>query len=346
MNDQNSKRVTLKILAEKLGVSTMTVSRALNDHPDISQATKDKIKHLAEELNYRPNIIAKSLVQKRTNTIGVIFPEITFSFFPEVLKGIEEVAYQSGFHVIITISDDQSEREKEAIQSLEAKQVDGILISIAQNTTDPAPFLNLKNENIPFVFFDRYINGFDANRVLINDRQGAFDLTNHLAKLGYKTIGHLTGPMSVSICRDRMTGYREALKANHLKFNQEFVIETCFDEQSGYQAMQTLLNKAKLPQAVFAATDPMAISAMQAIKEANFKIPDDIALVGFADLASASIVEIPLTTMRQPAYEMGKISTTILIEDIKNKESTYDKKIILETELIIRESCGYRKLKI
>lgn len=346
MNEQHPKRITLKELAERLGVSSMTVSRALNDHPNVSPVTRAKIKQLAQHLNYRPNGIAQSLVQQRTNTIGVIFPEITFSFFPQVLKGIEEVAYQAGFHIIITISNDQTEREREAIHSLEAKRVDGILISLAQNTVDSASFEYLKRERIPFVFFDRNLNGFDANCVLINDREAAARITEHLIQIGYKTLGHLAGPMTLSICRDRMAGFTSALQKYHLPIIPEFIIETKFDQRSGYEAMRQLLRRDPLPRAIFVATDPMAISAYQAIKEAGLKVPDDIAVVGFADLDAASIVAPSLTTIRQPAYEMGKMSAQILLEDIYKQTPTYDQKIILDTQLIIRESCGFYKSKL
>ncbi|UCE19495.1 MAG: LacI family DNA-binding transcriptional regulator [Gemmatimonadota bacterium] len=334
-----SNRVTLKTLAQRLDVSTMTVSRALNDHPDISKETKARVLNLAKELNFRLDGIAKSLVQKRTNTIGVIFPEISHSFFPDALKGIEHVAYNNGYQIIICHSDEKAEREQEAILTLESKRVDGILVSIAQDTVDPTPYYHLQNNGTPFVFFDRYLKGFNANRVVVNDEEGACRMVEYMIKCGYKKIAHISGPLDVSISLDRLEGYKNALLMNKLPILEDYIVMGGFHEDLGYQAMKELLNLPDRPQAVFAVNDPAAIGAFRAIKEMGLTVPKDIALAGFADIQTAECFEVPLTTVRQPAFEVGEKAAQLLIKKIEDKEDGDINTIEVETELKIRKSC-------
>ncbi|MFQ6617387.1 MAG: LacI family DNA-binding transcriptional regulator [Fidelibacterota bacterium] len=337
---RGSKRITLKDLARHLNVSMMTVSRALNDHPDINQKTKERIIKLANELDYRPDSIARSLVQKRTYTIGIVVPEITYSFFPGALKGIEEVLFSAGYDIILTCSNEKAEREEQILKNLESKRVEGILISAAQDADDIYPYERIIKKGIPLVFFDRSVDGLNCSSVVVDDERGAFKIVEHLIQLGYQKIAHISGFPGISISRDRLEGYKRALKKCKIPVNKSYIVQSAFNEESGYKAMKSLLKLEDPPEAVFAVNDPVAIGAYMAIKEEGLKVPRDIALVGFADIATASILEVPLTTVYQPAYMVGKRAAERLLTELEGEGEVKPEKIVLKTRLMIRKSCG------
>lgn len=336
-----TRRVTLKQIAQAVGVSVMTVSRALNNAANVDERTRQKILKTARRMGYRPNHIAKSLVLKKTFTIGVVIPEITHSFFPEVIRGIEEVAYQAGYQIILTHSAEDFERERQAIETLEAKRVDGILISTAQTMRDVAIYQELLRMHYPLVFFDRCVQGIGASCVSINDEESAEMATRHLIEHGYRKIAHLRGPLRVSIGKARLQGYRKAMEESGLRVDEDWIVESGFHESGGYKAMQQLLSlpKAKRPQAVLAVNDPAAFGAMQAIFDAGLKIPEDVAIIGFSDDIRAPLMPTPLTTVRQPAYEVGKRAAQKLLDIIEERHPE-EELIIVETQLVIRQSCG------
>lgn len=334
-------RVTGKDIAKKLGISEMTVSRALNNRGYVSQQTKKKVLAMAKELGYSPNHIAKSLVLKRTHTIGVVVPEITHSFFPEAIRGIEEVTFMAKYQLILTHSAEDAKREHDAIQTLESKRVDGILISTAQSVADYSFYQKLIKANVPLVFFDRCVFNIGANCVSINDEESAKLITIHLINHGYKRIAHLCGPLHVSIGKERLKGFKEALQEYDLPLYKELIVESGFHEQGGYDAMKKILSLPKKlrPQAVVAVNDPAAFGAIKAINEAHLSVPNDIAIVGFSDDIRAALISPPLTTVRQPAYEVGKRAAQKLLEIIEGKSTSLDP-IIIKTDQVIRSSCG------
>ncbi|NOX38268.1 MAG: LacI family transcriptional regulator [Calditrichaeota bacterium] len=335
------KRVTLKQIAQEVGVSVMTVSRALNNHSNVDERTRQRILETARRLGYTPNHIAKSLVLKKTFTIGVVVPEITHSFFPEVIRGIEEVAYDAGYQLILTHSAEDFERELKAIQTLEAKRVDGILISTAQTVADYEGYRRLIDMNYPIVFYDRCVEGIGASCVSINDEESAEAITQHLLAHGYKEIAHLCGPQKVSIGRSRLAGFRKALQRAQVPVREEWIVESGFHEEGGYRAMKRLLEQSGngYPRAVVAVNDPAAFGAMQAIQEAGLRIPEDIAIVGFSDDIRAALMPAPLTTVRQPAYEVGRRAARKLIDIIEEKNTAVEE-IVVQTEIVVRRSCG------
>lgn len=331
--------VTLQIIADELGVSKMTVSRAIRNHPDISNVTKERVLKIVAKYSYRPNMLVPALFRKRTYIIGLVIPSIRDSFFPEVTKGVEDEASRRGYNVILCNSDGKQKKEIQLIDVLLGKQVDGLLVAPSQETNDINPYLRLIKEGINLVFIDKYFKGLKANYVVVDDKNGAYKIVEHLIKLGHKKIAHIKGPKFVSTSVDRFEGYKRALKKYGIYLDEEIIIAGGFDEESGYQAMGKLLKIMERFSAVFCVNDPVAIGAYKAIKEANIKIPEDIALTGFADSKEISFLEVPLTTVNQPKYKLGEKAASLLLDQIEKKVKE-PKKIVLRTKLIIRKSCG------
>ena len=336
-----SKHVTVEAIAKRLRISAMTVSRALNNRPNVSKKTKERVLVAAQKYGYVPNHIARSLATKKTNTIGVVVPEITHSFFPEVIRGIEDAVYATGYHLILTHSAEDTNREQDAINTLQSKRVDGMLISTAQTVTDDFTYKETMQRGTPIVFFDRIVRNIGASCVGIDDESCCAMVTEHLISHGYKVIAHLSGPSTVSIGKERLAGFRRAMKTHDLEFKPELVIQSGFHENGGYGAMKKLLQlpAEKRPNAVVAVNDPAAFGAMKAILEQGLRIPEDIAIVGMSDDVRAELASCPLTTIRQPAYEIGKTAAVTLVSEIEGK-SKPGKRVAIDTELIVRASCG------
>jgi DNA-binding LacI/PurR family transcriptional regulator len=336
-----SRRVTARDVATALGLSTMTVSRALNRRPNVDEETRALVLKTAKRLGYSPNDIAKSLALNRTNIIGVVLPEISHSFFPEAIRGIEEVAFEAGYHLILTHSAEIALREREAIQTLESKRVDGILISTAQDIADSHPYEHLLKVGVPVVFFDRCIRGIGATCVSIDDEESSHTITSHLLDHGYWRIGHLAGPQKISVGRERLLGFRRAMADRDVPVDERLIVESGFDESGGYAAMNLMLDRPaeERPQAIVAVNDPAAFGAMKAILDRGLRIADDVAVVGFSDDIRASLMPVPLTTIRQPAYTIGKLAAGKLLGLIDGRSSGPEE-IVVRTELVIRKSCG------
>lgn len=339
-----SSNVTLKEIAQELGLSTMTVSRAINNKGNVEKGTRDKILAKAKSMGYTPNYLAKGLVSKKTFTIGVVIPEISHSFFPEALRGIEEVVYEGGYQLILTHSAEQFEREKKAIEMLKSKRVDGIMISSSQTKNDYSYYESLKNSGIPFIFFDRCIEGLGVSCISVNDKIGSKKITQHLIDHGYKKIAHLSGPINVSIGKKRYEGFEEAMEENGLAINDKWIVESGFQEEGGKLAMEKILSAPRKdwPEAIFAVNDPSAFGAIEALKGHGLSIPEDMAIVGFSDDIRAELLSTPLTTVKQPAYRVGKKAAEKLISIITS-DTEHAENIEVLTELRIRNSCGAHK---
>lgn len=333
--------VTLKQIADALDISAMTVSRALNNRENVDEQTRERIVEKARELGYTPNHIAKSLVSQKTNTIGVVIPEIAHSFFAQAIQGIEEEIFDDEYQLILTHSAEQDERERKALETLKAKRVDGILISAAQNTHNEQYYKQIIESGTEMVFFDRYVENIGASCVKVDDNNAAYNITNHLLGHGYKSVAHLSAAMDISIGRDRFKGFKAAMQDHNLPVEDQYVVPAELHEEGGYQAMKTLLElpEAEQPRAVFAVNDPVAFGAMDAIYEQGLSIPEDIAIVGFSNDNRASLMESPLTTVVQPAYELGRRAARKLISHIENENEMLEN-VELLTKLKIRESCG------
>ena len=337
------RQVTIKDIARQLNISPATVSRALKDHPDISKSTQKAVVELAASLNYQPNSIALSLRSKRTYTIGVIVPEIIHFFFSSAISGIEDVAYQAGYNVIICQSNESYEREVSNVNTLINNRVDGILISVSKNTKDTTHLKKITDLGIPLVFFDRVCDDIDAHKVIVEDEKGAYEAVKHLIDQGYKKIAHLAGPETLIISKNRINGYVKALKDHHIEVDESLMMEAD-NKEAGMEAMKKLLARPDRPDAIFTVNDNAAIGALQVIKRAGYKVPEDIALIGFSDDQKiTSLVEPHLSSIAQPAFKIGQTAGELFLKQIETPEPNKYEKIILDTELIVRASSDFSK---
>ncbi|MCB4807890.1 LacI family transcriptional regulator [Tamlana sp. 62-3] len=334
-----NNKPTIHDIAKALNINSSTVSRALNDSPRVTLKTKEKILKKAEELGYKRNVLASSLRKNVTNTLGVIVPRISRHFFSSAIQGIEETAYLAGYNVIICQSLEQLEREQSIVNGLVEKRVDGVLISISMETLNYQHLEIVKNSNIPLVFFDRHCNEAGNSNVLIDDFKGGFDATEHLILQGNKNIVHFSGPNELEIYKNRLAGYKAALKKHNIAFNPENVIVTRLMEDDGFKSMQTILNLKQKIDAVFSANDMAAIGAIKCIKQSNLKIPDDIAIVGFSNEPISTVIEPSLTTIDQSGLEIGKTAAALILSYIENKQiPEKGENIVLKANLIERNS--------
>ena len=340
-----AKQITLADLAKELKISSATVSRALKDHPDISIKTRNKVKELAQKLNYRPNSIAQGLRKQESKILGVIIPEIVHHFFSSVISGIMETANKAGYRVMICQSMELYAKEVEDVEALFSSRVDGILISHSNETSNFAHIEKIRQFGLPVVSFDKVCYKLKHHSmVIIDDYEGAYNIVKHLIKAGFDKIAHLHGPLNPITSQNRLKAYLEALKDHHLEKNETYIMGCKqVTQNEGYEFTKHLINLPERPNAIFAVTDLVAIGAMVAIKEAGLRIPEDIAVVGYSDWAMASVVEPSLTTVSQPGFEMGKIATSLLIDEVKHihsdSEEAYNHQTkILKTKIMIRDS--------
>lgn len=337
----SSSNVTLKQLADALGVSTMTVSRAINDRPNVEEKTRMRVLKMANQMGYSPNHVAKSLVSSKTNTIGVIIPQISHAFFPEVVCGIEGVTNSMSYQLFLVNTGECFENEKSSINTLRSKRVDGILVSSSLTEVDFSYYRQVIKSGLPLVFFDRCVQDIGASCIRVNDTSGTQKITEHLISHGYRKIAHLSGPKRVTIGKERMEGYLAAMRKHGLPVDDQWIVASGFRETDGYKSMKHLLELPidVRPRAVVTVNDPVAFGAMEAIGDQGLSIPHDVAIVGFTDDIRAKLLACPLTTVHQPAFEVGKRAAQKLIQTIEKKDEPIEN-IELITSLKIRNSCG------
>lgn len=331
--------VTLKDLAKALGISASTVSRALNNHPDISEATKKEVHELAERLKYEPNSIAQNLRSQKTHTIGVIIPEVVHFFFSTVISGIEEIAYNAGYTVMFCQTNESYEKEVKDTKALLNHRIDGMIASYSKETTNFDHFKEV-TEKIPLVLFDRHTTQLDVSKIIVDDYDGAALATQHLINQGYNKIAHLAGPENLNISANRKKGYEDTLIKNGHEITPEYILP-CFKGtlDEGFHCMQRLLDLPNPPNGIFANNDMAAYGAMKAIKDANLNIPNDIGIVGFSNWQFSSLVDPQLTTVAQPGVEMGKAAARQLIMELESHDTIVQPITkTLKTDLIIRKS--------
>lgn len=336
-----STQVTIKDIARELGISPSTVSRALKDHPDISPDTKKAVKELAEKLNYQPNVVALSLRQSKTNTIGIIVPELVHFFFSTIISGIEDVAYKNGYNVIISQSNESYDREVSDLKALFNSRVDGLLISVSRETSNFDHFKSVFERGMPMVFFDRAVDELDTSKIVVDDSDGAYQATKHLIEQGCKRIAHIAGPDSLNISKNRADGYIKALGDHNIMVDNKMIIP-CNEGsiEAAKKISMELLQRKNRPDGIFTSNDLTALGAMQAAKELKIKIPDELAIIGFSNWQVASFTDPTLSSVDQPGYEMGKQAAELLLREVESKEDQFiePQTKILPTKLIIRES--------
>jgi DNA-binding LacI/PurR family transcriptional regulator len=332
-----NKQVTLKDLARKLRLSVSTVSRALRDVQDINPETKKQVLALAEELNYEPNLIAKSLVNKQTKVIGVILPVITSRYFANALSGMMEIADANGYHIMFCQSDESPVKEIFSIKKLVSIRIDGLLISVSKDTKDAGEFLKVQQKGIPVVFFDRALHNVNASKVTVNQHEGAFLAVEHLIQRGCTRIAHIAGPRHLAIAVDRLNGYLDALQKHNIPVNDDYILYCEDFEEDALEKTKILFSLENKPNGIFAVNDSSAIICMKYLQNLGYKIPEDVAIAGYNNDPIGEVVWPPLTTIMQPSYEVGKLATQLLIDEIEGKSLEYKDKI-LNSKLIIRSS--------
>jgi len=325
--------VTLEDIARALNVSKMTVSRAINNHPEISSETRARILATAQKMKYRPNQFARALMTKQSYLIGIVVPDLMHSYFAEICRGVEAHARPVGYQNLICSTDEEPRKEMDEIEAL-LSRTDGLIVASALSASDAKFYKRLISDGAKIVLIDRVLDGLRCSAVTTDDVQVGTLATEHLIKLGHRKIGHLRGP-DVSTALKRLQGYREAMSKAKLKV----LVRDCgFTETDGYAAMQKWIAAGDLPSAIFAGNDPAAIGAMAAANEAGLKVPDDVAFVGAGSIHYGDMLGVPLTTVSWSKAEMGQAAATLLLELIDGKKK--NRIIRIEPELIVRRSCG------
>ena len=334
----NTKKTTIHDIARELEITASTVSRALKDHPRISDSTKKSVLAMAKKMNYQPNSIAAALRRGTSNLIGVLVPTIDRNFFGSVVRGVEEVLTDAGYNVIISQSNDSLEKEKLNIKALLEAQVDGIFASYAKEATNFEHLKEIAKRGIPLILFDRMDDSLEVDAVVVDDYQAAFKATEHLIEQGCRKIVHFTGPENVSIYRDRQRGYEDALRKHGL-YAGDLVMRSDLKLETGRELGKKISTMTTPPDGIFSASDFAAIGAMEILKKRGFKIPEQIAVVGFSNESFTELVDPALSTIDQHPKKMGQFTANLFLERVKNKNGTHTPaKTVLTPELIIRKS--------
>jgi len=331
---------TLADIARALGVSKMTVSRAINNHPEISPETRARILDAAQRMNYRPNQFARALTTNRSYLLGVVVPDLMHSYFAEICRGIETVAKPLGYQNLICSTDEDIANEESEVEAL-LPRTDGLILASSTSPSETKFYRRLVRERAKLVLIDRQLEGIKCPTVTTDDVKVGELATEHLLNLGHARVGHLKGTVA-STASLRFEGYQRALAKSRIAFDAELVRDCGFTESDGYRATREWLSNGDLPSAIFAANDPAAIGAMSAITEAGLRIPEDIAIVGGGNIHYGDMLSVPLTTIAWSTSEMGQAAARLLIDLVEGKRGSKEQHIIVEPELVIRASCGAR----
>lgn len=334
--------ISLKLIAEKLNISITTVSKALKDYKDVSAKTKEAVINLAKELNYTPNSFAVNLRTQKSKTIGLIIPEVVHHFFSNVIKGIIEEAEKKDYLVIILQSNESKVLEKKQIQLLLNKRVDGIIMSLSNQSNNEDYLHSIIEKNTPLILFDKISKLINCTKVIIDDQKAGAQATQHLIDIGCKNIAHIRGPENPQNAIDRFLGYKKTLEKNNILFNPELVF-TCKDVtfEEGYQFASEIHKNHPKIDGIFIITDLVAVGVINYFNEKNIKIPEEVAVVGFSNWFMSQVITPKLSTIDQPSLEMGKVACQLLIDEIDAQKNgiKIEKKIItLDTNLIQRAS--------
>lgn len=336
------KDVTLKEIAKKLGISITTVSKALKNYPDVSEKTKAAVNELCQKLHYTPNSFAVNLRTKESKTIGLIIPEVMHHFFSNIINAIIDEAEKKGYLVIILQSNESLELEKNQIELLINKRVDGILLSLSKESNNDAHIQEVINRKIPLVMFDRIAKLSNCSKVIIDDQKAAFDAVQHLIDKGCKKIAHFRGPLNPQISIDRYIGYKKALEKNNITFDSK-LIYTCEDItfQEGIDYAKQMIDEHPDVDGIFAITDLVAVGAMSYFNEVKIKVPEQIKIIGFSNWFMSQVVTPKLSTVEQPSTEMGLAAFALLLEEMNCHRDNLPftpRTVVLPTELLVRES--------
>jgi len=336
---KQSKEVTIYDIAQKLHISSATVSRGLNNHFSVNKKTQKIIIETARSMGYRSNLFAKNLRHQKTRTLGIIVQTLNSNFIASVLSGIEQVANKAGYNLIISQSQESQAKEAINAEAMFNRRVDGLIVSLAFDTKNVSHFDSFFNKDIPVVFFDRVSFGQSSTNVVIDNFKAGYEATRHLISQGCKRIAHITGNLTRNVYADRMKGYKEALEESKIPFNEKYVLINNMDEVSALEAADRLMSMKPMPDGLFVANDNCAAVCMQAIKDAGYSVPKDIAIVGFNNDIISRVVNPKITTVNYPGEQMGTITANALINHLEGKANLgATSTIIIKSELIVRES--------
>lgn len=335
-------KVTLKKIASTLGVSTATVSKALKDYPDISEKTKKKVKSLAASLNYKPNSFAQSLRNQESKIIGLIIPTIVHHFFSNIINGVIDAASEQGYLVITLQSNESYEDEKNKINLLIEKNVDGLLLSLSDKTVNYKHINRLIDDGVPVVLYDKISRSVNCSKVIINDFAAAFNATQYLIDTGCKKIAHIRGPLKPQTTIDRFMGYKKALEVNNISFDDSLVyVSDSLSFENGYNIAPKIINDHNDVDAIFSFTDLVATGVLIRFKELGILVPEQISIIGFSNWFLSKITSPTLSTVDQPGYEMGRKAFTLLyneLNQIRNGEPIKHEIVEIATKVIPRNS--------
>jgi DNA-binding LacI/PurR family transcriptional regulator len=330
-------QVTIKDIARELGISPSTVSKAMKGHPDISPATREAVRLLADKWNYKPDPVALSLKGGQSKTIGVIVPEIVHYFFSTVISGIEDLAYNANYQVMFCQSNESYEREVKAVETLLTKRVDGILVSVSKSTFDFGHFRKLMETGTPLVFFDRICEEIDTDKVVVDDEVGAQEATRHLIGCGCRNIVHLAGPPNLQIGKCRRDGYLKALEEAGMTTGEDSVVR-CDSAELARIVVPELLSRKPKPDGIFAVNDLTAAEAMRIVKMHGYRVPEDISIVGYTSGMISDLTDPPLSSVEQNGYEIGMEAVRLLIGRIESREDVPARTRVIKTELRVKGS--------
>lgn len=328
--------ITIKDIAKVAGVSYATVSRALNDHPEINEETKKKIKDIARQMGYTPNAVARGLVKRNTNMIALLIPDITNPFYPEVARGVEDFARENGYCVFLCNTNWDEKNEQKYLNILKERRVDGIII--APVSTETYDYISKDNADIPVVYIGNRVDDESASYVVIDDFKAGYIATEYLIKLGHRNIAFIGGHNRSTSHTDRINGYKRALKENGLETDINSIKGYSFKKESGYGTFLEMVKNRKVPTAIVAENDIIALGIMEAAEKHGYQVPEDISIIGIDDIEFGSLPKINLTTVAQPKFEIGQKACDILLDLISGNADS--KHVILEPFLIVRGTCG------
>ncbi len=327
----------MKDIARELGVSLMTISKALRNHSDISEETRNRVLKRARELNYQPNFIARSLATRRTYIVGLVIPDLMHSFFAEIAKGVAGCLEPAGYQIVISNSGEDAETENRQIAALLARNVDALIIASAQRTSSAVLFQTLRARKARYVLIDRLPPGTDANYVGCDDEEIGEMATGHLVDQGCRRIAHLRGPV-IRTGTGRLRGYRRVLARHGLEQRSEYVISAAASDSTGYDAMRRLLGVEPRPDGVFCYNDPVAAGAMRAVLDAGLGVPGDIAIIGSGNVHYSDLLRVPLSTIDQNSLHIGETAAALLLRCIEAKMPPKPERVFIPPRLVVRES--------
>ncbi|WP_339714198.1 LacI family DNA-binding transcriptional regulator [uncultured Kriegella sp.] len=331
-------KITIYDIAKKLNITAATVSRALNNNPKISEATRKKVLAMANEMHYEQNKLALALKSGKSNTVGVVVPFIDRNFFSSIIRGIEEELYPKGYHVIICQSQEDEKKELKNFNALLNAQIDGLMVSVSKNTKNFDHFDHVLQKKVPIIFFDRKVDMKGVSTVTLDDFQAGYEATKHLIVNGSKRIAHLSGDWALDIYQRRMAGYKQALVDHNIKCPKGYVVKGQSDIHAGKKAVKKLMKLNPRPDAIFSASDFAALGAIQQLKEMGLRIPEDVKVVGFSNEPFTKFMELPITTVDQSPMKMGKMAAEVFLEQVKNTKVLLEKSVVIEPKLKIRKS--------